>query len=86
MSDEKDLLISIGFDSFVIKDRIQAVFSPSNRAMKKMKTVADQEQMVVNLTFGYETKSILLMDSGHVLLTVVAVDEFLKEYAKGKKG
>lgn len=86
MSDEKDLLISIGFDSFVIKDRIQAVFSPSNRAMKKMKTVADQEQMVVNLTFGYETKSILLMDSGHVLLTVVEVDEFLKEYAKGKKG
>ncbi len=79
-----DLLISLGSDTFVTKDRIQAVFSPENAAMKRMKTVADQERKVINLTYGNETKSILLMDSGHVLLTMIEVDQLLKEYEKGK--
>lgn len=84
MSNETDLLISLGPDTYVTKDRIQAVFSPENTAMKKMKTVADQERKVVNLTYGNETKSILLMDSGHVLLTMIEVEQLLKEYEKGK--
>jgi len=84
LSDETDLLISLGPDTYVTKDRIQAVFSPENAAMKKMKTVADQERKVVNLTYGNETKSILLMDSGHVLLTMIEVEQLLKEYEKGK--
>lgn len=84
MSSEGDLLISVGFETFIVRDRIQAVFSPENTAMKKMKMVADQERRVINLTYGYETRSIVLMDSGHVLLTVVEVEEFLKEYTKGK--
>ena len=46
--------------------------------------VADQERKVINLTYGNETKSILLMDSGHILLTMIEVDQLLSIYEKGK--
>ena len=84
MKSDNDLLISLGADFFVTKDRIQAVFSPENAAMKKIKMVADQERKVINLTYGNETKSILLMDSGHILLTMIEVDQLLSIYEKGK--
>jgi len=73
-------ILGIGFNSFLVRDRVQAIFSPENPAMKKVKIVADQEQMIINLTFGYETRSIILMDSGHIVLTILSVDEFLEHY------
>jgi regulator of extracellular matrix RemA (YlzA/DUF370 family) len=51
--------------------------------MRKRKTLAGQEEMVINLTYGYEMKSIILMDSGHIILSVVPLDAFIQEFLKG---
>jgi len=75
-------LIDIGYRTFIVKNRIQGIFSPSNSIIRKFKSVADKEQMILNLTYGSETQSFIMMDSGHVIMTVLSVDEFLKRYSK----
>ena len=80
----RDQLIDVGFNSFIIKDRVKAIFSPNDTAMKKMKVVAGQEQMIINLSFGFETKSIILMDSGHVIQSVISVPDFIGLVKEGK--
>jgi len=83
---QQEYLVDVGFNSFIVKDRIQAIFSPSSSAMKKLKYVAGQEQHIVNLTYGYETKSIIMMDSGHIILSGLSVDDFLENYKYKHKG
>jgi len=73
-------LIDIGFRTYIVKNRIQGIFSPSNSIIKKFKSVADKEQMILNLTYGSETQSFIMMDSGHVIMTVLSVDEFLQKF------
>ncbi|HPF17316.1 MAG TPA: DUF370 domain-containing protein [Thermotogota bacterium] len=73
-------LIDIGFKTYIVKSRVQGIFSPSNSIIKKFKSVADKEQMILNLTYGAETKSFIMMDSGHVVMTVLSVEEFLQLY------
>jgi regulator of extracellular matrix RemA (YlzA/DUF370 family) len=73
-------LIEIGFKTYIVKNRIQGIFSPCNNIIKKFKTVADKEQMILNLTYGYETQSFIMMDSGHVIMTTLSVEEFLNKY------
>lgn len=79
---QSNLLINLGFDSFIVRDRVKAVFSPEHAGMKKRKTLAGQEEMVINLTYGYEMKSIILMDSGHIILSVLPLDTFVREFLK----
>ncbi len=78
-----NLLIHLGFNSFIIRDRVKSVFSSEHSGMRKRKTLAGQEEMVINLTYGYEMKSIILMDSGHIILSVVPLDAFIQEFLKG---
>lgn len=73
-------LIDIGFRTYIVKNRIQGIFSPSNTIVKKFKSVADKEQMILNLTYGSETRSFIMMDSGHVIMTILSVEEFLQKY------
>lgn len=73
-------LIDIGFKTYIVKSRVQGIFSPSNSIIKKFKSVADKEQMILNLTYGAETQSFIMMDSGHVVMTVLSVEEFLRLY------
>ncbi len=81
-----ECLVDVGFNSFIIRDRIQAIFSPSSSAMKKLKYVAGQEQHIINLTYGYETKSIIMMDSGHIVLSGLSVEDFLDSFNCVNKG
>jgi regulator of extracellular matrix RemA (YlzA/DUF370 family) len=75
-------LIEIGFKTYIVKNRIQGIFSPGNNIIRKFKSVADKEQMILNLTYGYETQSFIMMDSGHVIMTTLSVEEFLDKFKR----
>ncbi len=73
-------LIDLGFKTYIVKNRIQGIFSPSNTVIRKFKTVAGKEQMILNFTFGYETQSFIMMDSGHVVMTTLNIEKFMEKY------
>ena len=65
-------LISIGFGSTVCAERILAVIAPESAPIKRLIQEARERGMLIDASFGRKTKSILLMDTDHVILASVS--------------
>lgn len=74
-------LLSIGFGSTVVAERIVAIVSPNSAPMKRMKDDAKKEKRLVDATHGRRTRSILVMDSNHVVLSAIQSDTISQRYA-----
>lgn len=64
-------LISIGFGNAVAAGRILAVVSPDSAPIKRVVQEARERGMLLDASFGCRTKSVLLMDTDHVILSSV---------------
>ncbi|MBU0728391.1 MAG: DUF370 domain-containing protein [Proteobacteria bacterium] len=64
-------LINIGFGNAVVASRVLAVVNPKSSPMKKLRDRAKQEKKLIDVTEGRRTRSILIMDSDHVILSSV---------------
>ena len=65
-------LISIGFGSTVCAERVLAVIAPESAPIKRLIQEARERGMLIDASFGRKTKSVLLMDTDHVLLSSVS--------------
>ena len=65
-------LISIGFGSTVCAGRILAVIAPESAPIKRLIQEARERGMLIDASFGRKTKSVLLMDTDHVILASVS--------------
>ncbi len=64
-------LINIGFGNMVSADRIVAVISPESAPIKRVIQDVRDKGMLVDASFGRSTKAVLVMDSGHVILSAL---------------
>ena len=64
-------LISIGFGNAVAAARILAVVSPASAPIKRVVQEARERGMLLDASFGRRTKSVLLLDTDHVILSSV---------------
>lgn len=64
-------LINIGFGNVVSGDKVVAVVSPESAPMKRIREEARQERMLIDATYGRKTRSVIIMDSNHVVLSAV---------------
>ena len=65
-------LISIGCGSTVCAERILAVIAPESAPIKRLIQEARERGMLIDASFGRKTKSVLLMDTDHVILASVS--------------
>jgi len=61
-------LISIGFGSYVSPERIIAAVDPESNPIKRIVTHGKETGRLIDATYGRKTKTVLIMDSGHVIL------------------
>lgn len=61
-------LISIGFGSYIAPDRIIAALDPESNPVKRIVTQGKESGRLIDATYGRKTKTVLVMDSGHVIL------------------
>jgi len=66
--------MNIGFGNRVIASRIVAVLVPGSSPLRRFKQEAEEKGMLGNGTHGRKCRSILLIDSGHVLLSAIHPD------------
>ncbi len=78
-------LVSIGFGSFVSLDRIVAAVDPGSNPVKRTVSQAREDGRLVDATYGRKTQTVLVMDSGHVILCPLA-PEALAERAAQREG
>ena len=67
-------LISIGFGNTVNADRIVAVVSPEAAPVKRIVQLGKDDGSAVDATCGRKTRSVIICDSGHVVLSALQPD------------
>ncbi|MCQ4726410.1 DUF370 domain-containing protein [Anaerotignum faecicola] len=63
--------INIGFGSVVNASRVVALVSPESAPIKRLIQDAREKGDLVDATYGRKTRSVLIMDSGHVVLSLI---------------
>ena len=67
-------LIQIGFGNFVTDARIVSVVSPDSAPIKRIIQEARDAALLVDATYGRKTQAVLIMDSGHIVLSALSPD------------
>ncbi len=65
--------IDIGFGNIVNKERIITVVSPDSSPVKRTIGLAKENGMLIDASCGKSTKSVVIMDSGHVILSSMEI-------------
>jgi len=64
-------LINIGFGNAVKINRILAVVNPGSSPIRKLKEEAKKEKKLIDVTEGRRTRAIIILDTGHLILSSV---------------
>lgn len=64
-------LINIGFGNIVSAERIISIVSPESAPIKRIVQEAKDAKTAIDATFGRRTRSVIIMDSGHIILSAV---------------
>ncbi len=64
-------LINIGFGNIVSANRIIAIVSPESAPIKRIVQDAKDTKMAVDATYGRRTRAVVIMDSGHIILSAI---------------
>jgi len=79
-------LINIGFGNVVLASRIISVVSSSSAPMKRLKEEAKKIGRLIDASQGRKTRTIIITDSGHVILSAVQAETLTQRFAeKGEK-
>ena len=65
-------LVNIGFGSMVAAGRVLSILAPDSAPIKRVIQEAKDRGMLIDASYGRKTKSVLLMDTDHVILSAVA--------------
>ena len=76
-------LVNIGFGNYVNADRIICVVSPESNPVKRLVQTGKETAMLIDATQGRKTKSVIMMDSDHIVLSYLdaqVLSQKLKEF------
>lgn len=62
-------LINIGFGNMVSAQRLLTVISPDSAPVKRLIQEARDRGMLIDASYGRKTRSVLIMDTDHVILS-----------------
>ena len=65
-------IVNIGFGNYVIVSRVVAVVNPQSSPMRRLREDARNEGRLIDATQGRKTRSILVLDSNHVVLCSIS--------------
>ena len=77
-------LINIGFGNLVSEDRLVAVVSPDSAPIKRMIQEARDRGVLIDATYGRRTKSVLVMDNDHLVLSALTPETIMNRVAGEK--
>ena len=67
-------LINIGYGNYVSSERLLAVVSPDSAPIKRIVQASREIGMLIDATYGRKTQAVLIMDTGHAVLSALPPD------------
>lgn len=77
-------LINIGFGSLIAKPRVLSILAPDSAPIKRVVQEAKERGMLIDASYGRKTQSVILMDTDHVILSALSVDELRNRWEEEK--
>ena len=68
-------LVNIGFGNMVSARRVVAIVSPDSAPVKRLGQEARERGVLIDASFGRKTRSVLVMDSGHVIWSSLPTEQ-----------
>jgi len=79
-------LINVGFGNVVRASRIVAVVNPGSSPSRKLKDDARQEKRLIDMTEGRRTRAMVILDTGHLILSAVQPETIAQRFASLAEG
>lgn len=76
----KQGLLNIGFGNYVISSRVVAIVTPTSSPMKRLREDAKADGRLIDATQGRKTRSIVITDSGHVVLSAIQAETISQRF------
>ncbi len=68
---QRERFINRGFGNFVVASRVVGIVNPASAPMRRLREDARSEGRLVDATQGRKTRSIIITDSNHVILSAI---------------
>ena len=79
-------MLNIGYGNLVMASRVVAVVSPTASPMRRLREEAAERNKLVDATEGRRTRSILVTDSDHVILSAINPETIAARLAPDETG
>lgn len=83
-SDLSPMMINIGFGNLVAASKVVAIVSPGSEPMKRLRHDARQEGRLIDATAGRRARSIIVTQSGHVILSSLHTETIATKFNEGR--
>ena len=79
-------LLGIGFGNLVAAERIVSIVSPESAPIKRMIQDVRERGALIDASFGRSTRSVIVMDSGNVILSSLTPEALASRFEESTEG
>jgi regulator of extracellular matrix RemA (YlzA/DUF370 family) len=76
-------LVNIGFGNSVVSRRVVAIISPNTAPVKRLRDEAREDRRLIDATQGRKTRSVIITDSNHVILSAIQSETIAQRFSPG---
>jgi hypothetical protein len=69
----------------VVRERIVSIANPNTSPMRRLREEAREEKRLIDATHGRKTRSIIVTDSNHVILSAIQYETVAQRFAAHEK-
>jgi regulator of extracellular matrix RemA (YlzA/DUF370 family) len=80
----KTVLVNIGFGNVISAGRVVAVVNPNSSPIKKLREEAKDRGKLIDATEGKKTRSIIVTDSDHIILSAIQVETIAQRISESR--
>ena len=78
-------LLNLGFGSMISAGRILAIMEPASAPIKRVVQEAKERGMLIDASYGRSTRSVILMDTDHVILSALEPEALAQRWEQTKE-
>jgi hypothetical protein len=71
------VMLNIGFGNSVERRNVRIIVQPNSAPIKRFVKQKQQEGLLVDATMGKKLRAVIVMESGHVVLSAISVSSLL---------
>lgn len=83
--DLRTVLVNIGFGNVVSTSKVVAIVTPGSAPMRRLREEAKKRGKLIDATEGRRTRSIIVTDSDHIILSALQAETITQRFLEDKE-